>query len=35
MLVAIGYYCVGKEVEGGLKVNEDEIGDLCERFSCN
>jgi hypothetical protein len=25
---------VGKEVEGGLKVNEDELGDLCERFSC-
>jgi hypothetical protein len=45
ILVAIGYYgmrvitvimrrCIGKEVEGGLKVNEDELGDLCERFSC-
>jgi hypothetical protein len=44
MLVAIDYYGmrviivimrrVGKEVEGGLKVNEDELGDLCERFSC-
>jgi hypothetical protein len=44
MLVAISYYGMrviivimkrlGKEVEGGLKVNEDELGDLCERFSC-
>jgi hypothetical protein len=44
MLVAIDYYGmrviivimrrVGKEVEGGLKVNEDELGDLCEHFSC-
>ena len=42
MLFTIGYYGMRviivimrrcrKEVEGGLK--EDELGDLCERFSC-
>jgi hypothetical protein len=34
MLVAIGYYGMRVIIVIMLKVNEDELGDLCQRFSC-